>query len=394
MKFYFKVYQYSLLLMILWSQHAWFTWMLDSDKIVGYFFDILFLFVAFYYKSECDIKVVLNKKKQLALYTLLLGLVLSLDTIKTIPNYIVVYLPLLVLASDKRYCSNHIEILSKLLGIIVVIGIVPYLLWLIGSLNIDGTFIKYGEYDEFYIVPSTMTSGFRYQSVFLEPGYLGTLCALFLYINNYNLRKYYNFFFLIALLFSLSLAGYMLTIIGLFLQIGIQKKKYFALLLSFGILISGYLFMTQYEGGNNYFNWMIVERLQYDEDKGFSGNNRFDEKTDKLFKQSMEDGRFLFGIGTEEFENQKIEGAGYKVFILHYGIIAYALILLFYWIEASIVRDKRKAFCMCLMLYSSFFKTTNPISYFWLILFFLYINSGDYVKEMTKNKIKVLMNKT
>ena len=374
-----KIYRFFLILLILWSQNAWFTWCFDSLKVIGYIVYILFFIVAFKYKEKAKIRIIIDEKRLMAIFVLVIGLLLSMDSIKSIISNVVVYLPLLVLASDKEKCKEHIEVLSKALGIIVAVGIIPYLLHLNDSLGYTGRTIMYGSYESFenyflFITPSFSLDALRYQSVFLEPGHLGTLCAFFLFINNYNLKKYYNIFFLTALVFSLSLAGYVLTVIGYFFSLIINKRKLFAPLLVIGVVITALTFATTLFDEESDFNALIIERLKLDDDKGIAGNDRFSEETDKLFASSVSSGDIWFGMGTEEFFSKKLDGSGFKIYILHHGIIAYILIWLFYWIEATNSINRKKAICMCILLYLSFLKSTNPCTYFWFIIFYLYIN--------------------
>jgi hypothetical protein len=67
----------------------------------------------------------------------------------------------------------------------------------------------------------------------------------------------------------------MLTLIGyLFVLLTrgqSSKKKLFTIIF---IVLGVYLFGTYYNEGNNVLNETILSRLQSDEERGFSGNNR------------------------------------------------------------------------------------------------------------------------
>ena len=388
----YKLYCFFLLLMILWSQHAWFTWGLDSNKILGYFVYVLFLWITLVYKKKNKISIAFEKKETTALLLFGLGLLLSMDSIKSLPANILIYYPLLIIVSDKKNSTSCLDTLSKIIGIIVAIGIIPYLLWLNDTLSIVGKPIAYDmDYDIFtnyylFIAAPTAFTGYRYHSVFLEPGYLGTMCALFLYINNYNLKKYYNVFFLVALILSLSLAGYVLAVIGYFLYVGIQKRSIVKALFFVGVIGSIFFFVAQFDDGDSDVNNLIVERLKYDEEKGISGNDRFGENTERLYQQTLNSWDFLFGIDKNTFYASKLEGSGYKIYIIHYGIISYILIWAFYWVMASTSRERKKTLTLCFLLYLCFLKATDPCTYSWLLPFLLYVNKYKQVeiKENTK----------
>lgn len=387
-KLLFKLYQFFLVLMVFWSQHAWFTWILDSQKIIGYGTYFIFFCVAFYYKKTFNLQIRIRRKQLVAIVLLCMGLLLSMNSIKDIINDLIIYPPLIVLAADKRNSEKHLKVISKVLGIVVILGIIPYLQWLTGTLSIKGSSIVYGDYDVFYnyylmIVPSISYASFRYQSVFLEPGNLGTLCALFLFINNYNLKKYYNVFLLVALLFSLSLAGYVLFVVGYFLYyVVIQKKRLTKPLFFFLLLCGLYYYIPSINGGDNSVNYMIIERLNYDDGNMSARNDRFDDKTNNLYDKAFANGDIWFGMDSSLYSEKKLEGSGYKLYILRYGIIPYLLIWFFYWIQALALVDRRHALSICLILYLCFLKATALTSYAWLVPFFLYLNCQRNTKEI------------
>ena len=385
-----KIYQIVLLFLLFWSQHAWFTWFVESNKIIEYFVYILIFVVFFVYKSQYKITIRLTNKSIIAIALFSLGLLLSMDTIKAIPLVLIKYLPFIILSCDDKNSENHLRIISMVLGWTVIIGLIPYLIWLLDTWRLPYTLLKFGEYEDFYnyylfIVPSLSFTGFRYQSVFLEPGHLGTLCAFFLYINDYNLKKIYNVFFLIALIFSLSLAGYVLSILGYFFFLWTNNKHFIIPLLFTGMLFVAFTVVQQINDGDNEINMMIIDRLQYDDEKGISGNDRFDYAVDKLYEQSIQNGDIWFGIGGEEFNRRDLDGSGYKMFILHHGIVAYLFIWLFYWFAAFNHVDRKRAVLLCVMLYLSFLKTTEPVTYFWLVTFYLYLNTHKIDRRLIRN---------
>ena len=58
---------------------------------------------------------------------------------------------------------------------------------------------------------------FRFSGPFAECGHMSMICAFLLYANRFNLQQWYNIVFFISVLFSLSLAGYVLLGLGLLL---------------------------------------------------------------------------------------------------------------------------------------------------------------------------------
>ena len=98
---------------------------------------------------------------------------------------------------------------------------------------------------------------YRFHSIFLEPGHLGCIIAFFVMANQYNFKNRYVLIMSIVLLFTLSLAGYVLFYIG-FLVYFINKSKdtgKFRRIVAVGVVFIGiWLFGTYYNGGDNYVN--------------------------------------------------------------------------------------------------------------------------------------------
>ena len=65
----------------------------------------------------------------------------------------------------------------------------------------------------------------RFQSIFLEPTYLGSTTALLLMTQRGKWKRWYNISLIIGLLISFSLAGYVYFISIIFLNMWIERKK-------------------------------------------------------------------------------------------------------------------------------------------------------------------------
>ena len=140
----------------------------------------------------------------------------------------------------------------------------------------------------------------RFCSVFLEPGYLGTMLSFLLYVGRFNFEKKYNIVFLVALILTLSLAGFVIAALGWTLvkiQEGKSVKRLLQIVCVLGFI---YYFGINYNGGNNIFNNQILSRLQYDKENGISGNNRTSHMTDDYFDYYMQNGDILLGVGKQE----------------------------------------------------------------------------------------------
>ena len=138
---------------------------------------------------------------------------------------------------------------------------------------------------------------FRFQSVFLEPGHMTMGLAPLLFVNKYNLKNRYVLILFIAQMLSLSLAGYMMMMIGygiLFLFDKQSKKsKLISVLLSV-ILISSIASFMQNSFENNIFDDLIFRRMQF-ENGHFVGDNRSSIYLDRQFEDVVSSSDILTG---------------------------------------------------------------------------------------------------
>lgn len=94
----------------------------------------------------------------------------------------------------------------------------------------------------------------RFCSIFLEPGYIGTLLSFLLYVGKFDFKKRYNLILLVALVLTISLAGFVISAMGwvfIKLQEGKPIKRLFYILAVLGCIYWGGI---SYNGGRNVLN--------------------------------------------------------------------------------------------------------------------------------------------
>lgn len=205
-----------------------------------------------------------------------------------------------------------------------------------------------------YLILAYGCYGIRFNAVFCEPGHLGMIVAFLLFINGYNLKNRATVVLLLSLLFSLSLAGYVLAGIGYVLQqMKSNFKKTMGNVVKTVLLVSiAYIAIVNYNGGNNLLNTLIVERLAYDESEGtIAGDNRSSEGM-KAYFETLNTDDILFGVDriTSEEVFERYVGSGYIPFIIANGIVGILVVFLFYF-GVLLISDKRiRAEYLCLFL--------------------------------------------
>lgn len=379
--FLFKI---ELLFLLFWGAHAWFTWELDFLSFgAKTFLRISLALVSLYYSFNNGIVLRLNSRLLFGVICYLIAINTPFKSIGEVLAQLILFVPIIVLICDKKNADENLTFLAKGLSLILIPGFILYVMRLIGQLNIIGYPIQYGDGDisqtyifmnyGFMLVRLWEVEDFRFTSVFLEPGYIGSLISFMLYAGSYNFKKWYNIVLLVCLILSFSLAGYLVSFIGYILFL-LSARKNIKRILGFGILIYFVLLGTQYyNNGNNMMNELILSRLQYDKETGLTGNNRSSQASDDIFTRVVSSGNILFG----DPSIKDMTGAGYKVFIVNKGMIPALLFFAFYHCIAFNRKKYGYSICFVILIVLTFLQAAYPASYSWVIPFLLGINKRE-----------------
>ncbi len=254
--------------------------------------------------------------------TLIMGIVvLSVYT----PVFYLTFLP-------REYQADLLKFVTKWLAIILIPGLMIYWILLAVPLPNFGSFVfpPYVPFNNYiFFIQTTYDYGtlVRFNSIFPEPGHLAMVCEFILLANNFNFKKQpWLWVILTAVVFSFSLAGYIIT----FTAFSLLKVNTWAKGILASIFLGVFVFAAlNYAGGDNALNQLIIERLKYDESKGIQGNNRYFNNTDYEFDKAMKTGDYWAGVSGKA-NMDLIGGAGFKIYTLQHGLIAVFIVLGFY----------------------------------------------------------------
>lgn len=217
----------------------------------------------------------------------------------------------------------------------------------------------------------------RFCGPFLEPGQLATFLAFLLYVLKYDFSKKGRYILLIALLFSFSLAGYVLAVVGVMMQKSNKIKRIMPVIIVLGIT---YVVGKNYNNGNNLLNNYILVRLEYDEEKGITGNDRSSTITDDLYENYVLKNTDYLLFGWEKYRIDAIGGSGYKTYIVRNGIFSLIFIILFYLISLSVARNRKEMTMLFILVVLSFLQRATPLIFY---IPMLYILSLDTFRPLT-----------
>jgi hypothetical protein len=236
---------------------------------------------------------------------------------------------------------------------------------------------------QFLVVPNRFSVFQRFQSIFTEPGHVGTIASLILYVNKYKLRKLSVFIIFVGLLLSLSLAAYVLLILGYCIyQFAAGKRLYKKIIIVLFVgLLSGSVGLYLFEKyPDSIVTKLIVNRLRYDEEKGFAGNNRVTSDFDYYYtKYFLGTSNMIWGAGPELFQEKFSWGVNsYKSFFFTYGFIGIVSLFMFYF---SMSINSRLLFGLFIVYCASFLQRTYAL---WEMELFLFVGTIGVFHEQGK----------
>ena len=386
---------FFLFLLMLWSMSPWFAWKyteIMAVAISGCFLLLRFILLMGYCRNNTITYSLLTAIAFAFLVYLMMRFrfVVRVWGVFNFVRTILVFVFVMLMNKEekKRIVSIITTIYAWILGIsmiayaIVMLGVdLPYII----IEKPDNLFYPpFRNYGLFIMGSATSVSFLRFQSIFTEPGHLGVISAVFLYINRYELKRKSVLIIFISVLITLSLAAYVLLILGILIYIVAKSKNIIGPLLKVVItttllIVIGYYYYLK--NPDSIVSTMILSRFELDENKGIRGNNRtrasFDYYYETQFITSTQN--ILLGKNLNEFEYMVLLGRGgnnsYKVFLLRYGSIALVLLFLLYFSIVA-VKPSRLGFGLLLLCCISFLqRTQTPL---WEMQLFLFIGAIQY----------------
>lgn len=218
--------------------------------------------------------------------------------------------------------------------------------------------------------------GVRYSSLFCEPGHIGMILSLLLYCLNYDLHNKKNLYLLINLLFTLSLAAYVLGFLG-FILLKLKKSN-----LSIVKIISSVvalLFIIYLLSNIPVVNELIFSRLAIDSDSNtIAGDNRINYNAAMYFS-TITFKEFFWGIGSKVMDENNIAGTGFYIHVMRYGLVSVILIFIYY---LKLLRSNVLSFStvsLFLLYIFSFYQRSYALWACELILFVSYISYSNFL---------------
>lgn len=321
----FRYYKLFLFVLFILSMYPWFSW----NMPVQYISVIGALYTLYLLARNQFLKL-----KNISLGTALLFLLLFLwidkynnmfSHVEAFCNWII-FVGLLALKEDFK--PLVISSITKWFSIILGVSLIFYIAHMVGvslpssPLERANALKSFANYYFFISIDGQV----RFQSIFFEPGHLTMGLAPLLFLNIYNYKDKYVLILLLAQLFSFSLAGYVVMVVGYsyIIMFSHQNNKLLHILLPVSLFI-GFLYAITLIFEEDLFYDLIMSRLEWT-GSGIAGDDRSSIYLDKVYKQILDSpNRWL---GQEWLSSNSEKGvAGYKLYFVMYGVIGVLITL-------------------------------------------------------------------
>lgn len=332
-----QVSVYIAVLIALLSAKPWFIWGYSYVEII-----VLFLFII----SRLFImnKTILKRDGIPTLFCVILSLYIyvlnapDIDTAfsQTCTQIIPLCLFIQFNGNEKKL---FIETFTTLFSIILLVSLCSFILFHLGFsvpyTRLSHTDAHYSEFYNYYtfIIDGHLGIFTRFRSIFTEPGHVGMFAAILMYVNNFKMKKWKLIVLLVSIIWSFSLAAYILIILGFVLYSVLGKKIKTGMLLAPILLLVGYALVNSYYRKNpdSLFSKLIISRLEIKENGKMAGNNRHTSEFMAYYNKFEITPDYITGLGSSRYAQLKFlsGNASYKNYILEHGVLGIVLLIAF-----------------------------------------------------------------
>ncbi|MEE7568473.1 hypothetical protein IV508_02595 [Citrobacter werkmanii] len=314
-------------------------------------------------------------------------------------NYYSMFLTLfLVLPIDRliEIAKNFrkIFILSLIPGLIIYLLLVlgfdlPYTILDAHNVLKDSLGIYYRDYGgtvalSHLIITTGTSTIIRFSGMLDEPGLLGTICALLLLADRINLKRISNVILLVSGIVSISLAFYLLILLGVILQ---GKRRITSLFVVFILGVSVY-YSPVYDN-------FLKKRLDTDGTGMILKDNRVSDCFQSYYDNftKSDDISLMLGNGNNAHLDTNCDVSSYKMYVYDYGYLGFFILVILQVLQyvipffrSDFIRFTKFSFVFLCLFSLSYYQ--RPVFFnlaFSMVLFYSYSVFLDTFKIKNKN---------
>lgn len=225
-----------------------------------------------------------------------------------------------LLTTEEKKCA--LSILTKILAVIIAVSLSFWLLLFFGKAGmvayrqLDLSIIgNVGYLDDYFFFVDNPTLIFpRFYSIYEEPGALAVLLSLVIIANNFNFKKKPVLVLLFGLIFTYSLAGYMIMTVCFTISKVKSAGKFLKILV--GTIVFLVLFYILFKDVE-VFQYLIFNRIFGFDEYGL--NHRTTSDLNNFYSSYISSVHSLSGMGVGYAGHTFAGGSGYKMFMIDYG---------------------------------------------------------------------------
>lgn len=274
-----------------------------------------------------------SSKQSIIIPTILFAITISTYGIGMNINGFISYLPViaityLILNIRPDFSCYLISFITKYLAIFISISLFFYIIFLLVPMQLPMYYPPNGMYPNGFanqfinIIITIIPHYYRFQSVFIEPGHMVMGIYPLIFLNRYNIKNIYVIILIIAVILSLSLAGFIYFILGpIILTIfqGKLKTIIISFLLSVICIIGIYIYSEN--NPDSILTLAIVNRLEYSpEDNSIAGDNRVTGNIKVVYEKVIKSDDIWFGTSKYDYIAEEGGNNGYKIILVRWGI--------------------------------------------------------------------------
>lgn len=302
-------------------------------------------------------------------------------------NTVLVFVPF----CKRQFAANAFDVFRKILAICFAISIVEWFMVFAGydlpSFNINPLNelkpYDYTAYPPLLVVSNKFLEYFRFLSSFDEPGVVGTISLIILYIENFNLKNFYNVIIFVAGISSFSLFFYVGSILYVGIKYGIRRPAY---IVGFFFAIAAFYLFTK---DNPVLDELVYSRFEWDESKGsFVGDNRSNDKLDPYYESIRGSWGYFWGFD-EKVYTQYGETSTYKVAVLQYGMV-FCVAYVFFFMAFAWKRglNRNDFYLFCTLIVSTLYQRPGFFDVVYVFAFAHFINVHEGSRRVETQDLK------
>ena len=269
--------------------------------------------------------------------------------------------------------------LSLLCWFLAIAGLLPSM----GTIEhynpmVHRTYITY----PFVIIEYFSDEGIRFSGLYDEPGSVGTLSALLLCNQGFNMKDWKTYILLLSGIFSMSFFFYALIPTYWILYL-ISKKKSKGIV---PVLLLTVVFVLFYSKTQNseFMSERMWSRFEWDASEGkFLGDNRITEEGDIYFAKIRGTREYFFGVDDVTGYWKAAEGSSsYKNVIAMYGLVFFVFYVMFFILLAKKYCIQTSSFILFFIVFFLNMYQRSSVYSMSFIFLYVYLARRDSIKHL------------